>query len=227
MISMVTKRDGRVVPFNESRVQTAITMAVNNVVNEDEKESVANDIIKDVMIRLSNYDDTYNTITVEEIQDIVVKSMKALGYSNIAKNYTTYRNKRTKVRESKSKIMRDMDKLANSSASDVDSKRENANVNGDTAMGTMLKYGTTISKEYYLSEVIPEKISNLHRDGWIHIHDLDFFSLTTTCLQHPLGKKLATGFSTGHGHLRTPNSIGTATALTAIAIQANQNDQHK
>ena len=209
MISMVTKRDGRVVPFNESRVQTAITMAVNNVVNEDERESVANDIMKDVMIR------------------IVVKSMKALGYSNIAKNYTTYRNKRTKVRESKSKIMRDMDKLANSSASDVDSKRENANVNGDTAMGTMLKYGTTISKEYYLSEVIPEKISNLHRDGWIHIHDLDFFSLTTTCLQHPLGKKLATGFSTGHGHLRTPNSIGTATALTAIAIQANQNDQHK
>ena len=227
MISMVTKRDGRVVPFDESRVHTAIMMAVSNVADESEKESVANTIISDVMIRLSNYDDTYDTITVEEVQDIIVKSMKILGYSNIAKNYTTYRNRRTKIRERKSSLMRDMDKLANASAKDNDSKRENANINGDTAMGTMLKYGTTIAKEYYLSEVIPEEISALHRDGYIHIHDLDFFSLTETCCQIPLSELLAKGFSTGHGYLRSPNSIGTAAALTCIAIQSNQNDQHK
>lgn len=109
---------------------------------------------------------------------------------------------------------------------DVDLKRENANINGDSSMGQMLRVGSETTKEFFLSHVIPPKYSELHRNGDIHIHDLDFYSLTTTCCQIDIAKLLADGFDTGHGAIREPNSIGTAAALTCIAIQSNQNDQH-
>ncbi len=112
------------------------------------------------------------------------------------------------------------------SSRDVDLKRENANINGDSSMGQMLRVGSETTKEFYLSHVIPPKYSELHRNGDIHIHDLDFYSLTTTCCQIDIAKLLADGFDTGHGAIRGPNSIGTAAALTCIAIQSNQNDQH-
>ena len=65
-----------------------------------------------------------------------------------------------------------------------------------------------------------------HRDGDIHIHDLDFLTLTTTCCQIDLLKLFHDGFSTGHGFLREPNDIRCYAALACIAIQSNQNDQH-
>lgn len=111
-------------------------------------------------------------------------------------------------------------------AKDSDLKRDNANINGDSPMGAMLQYGANSAKEYNLEYLIKPEISELHRSGWIHIHDLDFYAWTTTCTQIELRKLFKDGFNTGHGHLRAPKSIGSYAALAAIAIQSNQNDQH-
>lgn len=111
-------------------------------------------------------------------------------------------------------------------AKDSDLKRDNANINGDSPMGAMLQYGANSAKEYNLEYLVRPEIAELHRSGWLHIHDLDFYAWTTTCTQIELQKLFKNGFNTGHGHLRAPKSIGSYAALAAIAIQSNQNDQH-
>lgn len=118
------------------------------------------------------------------------------------------------------------DDINRSNAKDCNLKRENGNINGDTPMGAMLQQGANTVKEYYLETMVDPEIANLHRKGWIHIHDLDFYGWTTTCTQIELRKLFKGGFNTGHGHLREPKSIGSYAALAAIAIQSNQNDQH-
>lgn len=111
-------------------------------------------------------------------------------------------------------------------AKDSDLKRDNANINGDSPMGAMLQYGANSAKEYNLEYLVKPEIAELHRSGWLHIHDLDFYAWTTTCTQIELRKLFKNGFNTGHGHLRQPKNIGSYAALAAIAIQSNQNDQH-
>ena len=118
------------------------------------------------------------------------------------------------------------DDINRSDAKECNLKRENGNINGDTPMGAMLQQGANTAKEYYLETMIDPEIARLHRKGWIHIHDLDFYGWTTTCTQIELRKLFKGGFNTGHGHLREPKSIGSYAALAAIAIQSNQNDQH-
>ena len=117
-------------------------------------------------------------------------------------------------------------KLTFTVAQDEDIKRENANIDGDTAMGTMLKYGSEGSKFFIDQYILPEKIAHAHQNGDIHIHDKDFYMLTETCCQIDLVKLFKKGFSTGHGYLREPNSIESYSALACIAIQANQNEMH-
>lgn len=226
MVSMIMKRDGRIVPYDETRIRMAIELAMtDNNTNGMDRKDIVDTIVNNINNKLSTVQDS--EIDVELIQNYIVQIMKELKLPKLAKNYTSYRNKRTRIREKKSSLMKSIGEMNNATAISSNSKRENANIDGDTAMGTMLKFGTTTSKEYYLNSVIPEEMSKAHKEGYIHIHDLDFYSLTTTCTQIPLSKLLSKGFSTGHGHLRTPNSIGTATALACIAIQSNQNDQHK
>lgn len=124
------------------------------------------------------------------------------------------------------KVKAIFDDITASKAADCNLKRDNANINGDTAMGAMLQYGANTAKEYYLDNMVRPSIAALHRNGDIHIHDLDFYGWTTTCTQIELRKLFKGGFNTGHGHLREPKSIGSYAALAAIAIQSNQNDQH-
>jgi len=124
------------------------------------------------------------------------------------------------------KVRKIFDDVTVSSAKESDLKRDNANINGDTAMGSMLQYGANAAKEYYLETMVDPYIAKLHRNGDIHIHDLDFYGWTTTCTQIELRSLFKDGFNTGHGHLRAPKSIGSYAALAAIAIQSNQNDQH-
>lgn len=124
------------------------------------------------------------------------------------------------------KVRKIFDDVTVSSAKESDLKRDNANINGDTAMGSMLQYGSNAAKEYYLETMVDPYIAKLHRNGDIHIHDLDFYGWTTTCTQIELRSLFKDGFNTGHGHLRAPKSIGSYAALAAIAIQSNQNDQH-
>ena len=182
-MKFITKRDGRVVPYDETKIRVALKIAIMSSKLEINAEEAINNIITKFNESFNKVDDSVDTLSVEDIQDMVVDAMKSLGYNKLAKSFTAYRNKRTRTRERKSNLSKSIREVATSSAKDSDAKRENGNIDGDTAMGTMLKFGTTTSKEYYLSEVIPEDISNAHRNGYIHIHDLDFYALTTTCTQ--------------------------------------------
>lgn len=223
MIIHIIKRDGRKVPFNIEKIANAIFRAAQTQGGTD--FNTAMEVAVEVC-SLYEKEHPGETPTVEEIQDLVEKTLIEKGHAKTAKAYILYRYERTRSREMKTNLMCVLNELTFSSAKDSDIKRENANIDGDTAMGTMLKYGSVSAKEYYEMYVLDPKHAKSHREGDIHIHDLDFYTLTTTCTQIDLKKLFTNGFSTGHGFLREPNDISSYSALACIAIQSNQNDQH-
>jgi ribonucleoside-triphosphate reductase len=223
MIIHIIKRDGRKVPFNIEKIANAIFKAAQSCGGSD--FSVAMETAAEVC-RQFEEENPGKTPTVEQIQDMVEKTLIEKGHAKTAKAYILYRYERTRSREMKTNLMCVLNELTFSAAKDSDIKRENANIDGDTAMGTMLKYGSVSAKEYYGMYVLDPKHAKAHRNGDIHIHDLDFYTLTTTCAQIDLKKLFTNGFSTGHGYLREPNDISSYSALACIAIQSNQNDQH-
>ena len=166
------------------------------------------------------------TPSVEQIQDMVEKVLIDHGYVKTAKSYILYRAERSRIRDMNNRLMKTYDDITFRDSKDSDIKRENANIDGNTAMGTMLKYGSEGAKHFYEMFVLKPEHSEAHRNGDIHIHDLDFYTLTTTCCQIDILKLFKNGFSTGHGTLREPNDISSYAALACIAIQSNQNDQH-
>ncbi len=222
MIIKIQKRDGRKVTFNIEKIANAIFKAAQSVGGADYETSL--ELAGKVGDMLMQKNLTYPT--VEQIQDCVEKVLIEEGHAATAKSYILYRSDRTRAREMNTRLMKVYEDLTFKAAKDNDLKRENANIDGDTAMGTMLKYGSVGAKEFYEMYVLDPKHAKAHSEGFIHIHDLDFYTLTTTCTQIDLTKLFNKGFSTGHGFLRTPNDISSYAALACIAIQSNQNDQH-
>ena len=223
MISYIIKRDGRRESFDLDKIANAVFRAAQSVGGTD--AAMARDVAEKTCALYEQLHGSQEP-TVEEIQDLVEKELIECGHAQTAKAYILYRYERTRDREVKSNLMKIMNELTFDSAKDSDIKRENANIDGDTAMGTMLKYGSSAAKEFYEMRVLKPEHAKAHRNGDIHIHDLDFLTLTTTCCQIDLIQLFQHGFSTGHGFLREPNDISSYTALACIAIQSNQNDQH-
>ncbi len=224
MITKIIKRDGREAPFNIEKIAGAIFKAAQAVGGHD--YSISMNLACKVAERLEVICGDKGIPTVEQIQDTVEKVLVDNGHARTAKEYILYRAERTKVREMNTKLMKTYEDLTFKYAKDSDIKRENANINGDTAMGTMLKYGSEGAKQFYEMYILDPVHSKAHNEGDIHIHDLDFLTLTTTCCQIDLLKLFENGFSTGHGHIRPPNDIASYSSLACIAIQSNQNDQH-
>ncbi len=225
MITSIRKRDGRVVPFDIEKIQHAVTKAFEGS-GSAKGEETARLISEQVERELENNENIGSTPTVEEVQDMVERVLIEKGFVRTAKAYILYRAERSRVREMNTRLMKVFEDIAYKDAIDSDIKRENANINGDTAMGSMLKFGSEGSKQFYDMFVLNPAHAKAHREGDIHIHDLDFLTLTTTCCQIQLSTLFKNGFSTGHGVLREPNDISSYSALACIAIQANQNDQH-
>lgn len=211
----IRKRDGRIVEFKMEKITEAIFKAAKAVGGEDRQlaEELAQVVIN--FVRKSN-----NGIpTVEEVQDAVEKVLIETGHAKTAKAYILYRDRRTRLRESKSELMDIVEEIL------VETNRENANISNSPS-AKMLQIASAASKRYYLSRMITDEIAAAHREGDIHIHDLDFYGKTLTCVQIPLGRLLAEGFDTGHGYIRPPKRPGSATALAAIILQSSQNDMH-
>lgn len=223
MLIHIIKRDGRKVPFNMEKIANAIFRAAQSVggTNFEEAMQIAARVCALVEEKYPG-----QVPTVEQVQDLVEKTLIEEGHAATAKAYILYRYERTRSREMKTNLMTVLNELTFNPAKDSDIKRENANIDGDTAMGTMLKYGSVSAKEFYEMYVLEPQEAKAHINGDIHIHDLDFLTLTTTCCQIDLIKLFKGGFSTGHGYLREPNDIASYSALACIAIQSNQNDQH-
>ena len=223
MLTKIRKRDGREVPFNIEKIANAIFMAAQAAGGQNYKTSM--ELADQVaLICMQKFKD--RVPGVEDIQDTVEKVLIESGHARTAKEYILYRADRSRAREMDTRLMKVLGDLTFKDAKDVDIKRENANIDGDTAMGTMLKYGSEGAKAFYDLFVLNPDHSAAHKSGNIHIHDLDFLTLTTTCCQIDIVELFKNGFSTGHGFLREPKNIAAYSSLACIAIQSNQNDQH-
>ena len=228
---IVVKRDGKKTKFEEEKIAIAIKKGFDSVEDskytENDITKVYESVVKDITKKYSDK----KSIKIEDIQDLIEEKLKKYEYMDVYDNFSAYRKLRNKSRnlfkEKEHKFLKSIESLGMEDAKNVDAKRENANVDGDTAMGTMLQFGSTLTKEFAKSYLMKQRFAEAHDKGAIHIHDMDFMPMgTTTCCQIDLNELFKDGFSTGHGHLRTPNSIMSYAALAAIAIQSNQNDQH-
>jgi ribonucleoside-triphosphate reductase len=222
---LVIKRDGREAEFFAGKINDAIQRAYtenfDGMVNIKKVKALTESVYN--LIKESGA----GRITVEEIQDIVEDVLIRSGEVAVAKKYIAYRARRTQVREGNMRLMLEYKDITFKDAEQVDSKRENANVDGNTAMGTMLQYGATGSKQFAVHHILKHEHAKAHQEGLIHIHDMDFEAIgTLTCCQIDIDTLFRGGFSTGHGHLREPQDIMSYAALAAIAIQSDQNDQH-
>lgn len=221
MITKIKKRTGDIVQFNAQKIADAIRKANLESIDETFSGEQLKELTHKVVQSL-----TEKIPGVEQIQDTVEKVLIAGNFASTAKAYILYRAEHTKLRQARTNLMDIYNELTFAKAKDADIKRENANIDADTAMGTMLKYGSEGSKYFITSQILPKDIAVAHMNGDIHIHDMDFYMLTETCCQIDLLKLFHNGFSTGHGYLREPNDIRSYAALACIAIQANQNEMH-
>ncbi len=237
----VIKRNGKKVDFDGVKIAMAIKKGFDSIVVSEDEDGVTtkylekdiNSVYNAVINKIEKEYLLKEKIKIEEIQDLIEETLQKKGYDDVYKSFSEYRERRNQSRQlffdqkKQHKFLKSLELLGLKSAREENSKRENANVDGDTAMGTMLQYGSTISKEFAKSYLMKSKFAEAHDDGSIHIHDMDFLPMgTTTCCQIDLAKLFKDGFSTGHGHLRAPKDIMSYAALAAIAIQSNQNDQH-
>jgi ribonucleoside-triphosphate reductase len=222
VIKNIKKRNGEIVPFDASKITNAIQKAnlesTDATFSQRQLDALTRSVIRSVADKKAP--------GVEYIQDAVERALIKNNYASTAKAYILYRAAHTSIREAEVDLMDIYDELTYKNARDADLKRENANIDADTAMGTMLKYGSEGSKYFITHRILPKDIAAAHLNGDIHIHDMDFYMLTETCCQIDLLKLFKDGFSTGHGCLREPNDIRSYAALGCIAIQANQNEMH-
>ena len=234
----VIKRNGKKVDFDGTKIALAIKKGFDSIKDPETDEVKYNekDIHRVYHAVISRIEKTYgenDKINIEDIQDLIEEELHKKHFDDVAKSFSEYRERRNLSREmffedkKRHKFLKTLEGLGLKTAHEEDLKRENANIDGDTAMGTMLQYGSTISKEFTKAYLMKPKFAEAHDEGDIHIHDMDFMAMgTTTCCQIDLNRLFKGGFSTGHGHLREPNDIMSYSALAAIAIQSNQNDQH-
>jgi ribonucleoside-triphosphate reductase (formate) len=216
MFTTIEKRDGRKVPFHANKITEAILKAANAVGGSDQATAleVTAQVLKYLQREYKN-----KLFNVEEVQDAVEKILIENSHAKTAKAYILYRDKRNYIRNSKSKLMDTVAEILK------ETNRENANISNSPS-AKMLQIASAASRAYYLDCLIPEKLSAAHQRGDYHIHDLDFYGKTLTCVQIPLGRLLTKGFNNGHGYIRPPKRLASATALAAIILQSSQNDMH-
>lgn len=214
-MTQVIKRNGKYEEFSWSKVWESVRKAA-----EAANVTLTREDVKKIIFSVPD------PVSVEYILDETIEKLYKEGYSDVADSFAFHRERRRKERDVYKKLMQSIADVSIKSAKDVDLKRENANIDGDSAMGQMLRFGSEAAKAFYLTRVIKPEYADAHISGDIHIHDLDFYAMTTTCCQIDVGRLLEEGFDTGHGSIRPPKTIRTACNLACIIIQSNQNDQH-
>lgn len=228
---IILKRDNQKDTFNGAKIAIAIKKGFDSVENDKYNEDDVNGVYTKVLEQIEEIAETEKFISIEFIQDLIEKELLRQNYIDVYESFSSYRARRNESRKifisKQHKFLKAIEKLNQKEAIDEDAKRENANVDGNSPMGMMLQFGSTVSKEFAKAYQMSQEYYVAHDSGQIHIHDLDFLPMgTTTCNQINLEKLFENGFSTGHGHLRPPKDIMSYAALAAIAIQSNQNDQH-
>jgi len=211
----IRKRDGRIVPFDPEKITDAIFKAAKAVGGSDRGIAVnlTDQVTRSLQLKVQN-----NLIpSVEEVQDEVEVTLIENGHARTAKAYILYRDRRTRIRDGKSELMDVVKDIL------VETSSENSGVNSSPS-AKMLQIAKAASKQYYLSNLLPDEYARAHEEGAVHIHNLEYYSKTLNGLQIDLSRLFREGFNTGYGYIRPPKRIGSAAAQTAIILQSNQND---
>ncbi len=214
----ILKRDGKTEDFSSEKIKRAITKAYNagGILNE---ERLIDGITGRVVSSISK-----GLISVEEIQDLVERELM-LTNPYIAKKYIIYREWRTVERDKRTSMKAVMDGIVKIEKNDVN--LSNANMSSHTPAGQMMTFASEVTKDYACKYLVGVKYSRAHKNGDIHIHDLDYYpTKTTTCIQYDLEDLFNRGFHTKNGSIRTPQSIQSYATLATIVFQTNQNEQH-
>lgn len=212
---MIQKRDGSLEQFDIDKIKNAVLKAFNSVNSSIDVHDCSRVFDEKIFSDLK---------TVEEIQDKVEQVLMENGYYDVAKSYILYRKHRENIRNSKTHLTKTFNDMLNVNATDNDLMRENANIDGNAPMGLMLLFGSETSKDYTKRYLLNPNHAQLHENADFHIHDLNMYPCTFNCCHIDLENLFKNGFSTGHGSIRKPQTIQTASALSAIVIQSNQND---
>lgn len=217
MLKKVIKRDGAKVNFEPSKIVNAVRAAMSRT-----DSGVDEDLIEKIKLSISNLDK--ETMSVDEIQDIVEKKLMSSSRKDVAKAYIKYRQRRDVARQSKTKVM--FDEIIATKANDI--TRENANMNADTPAGMMMKFASETTNPFVVNYLLSEDVKDAVEGNVLHIHDADYFpTKSLTCLQHPLDRIFEHGFRAGHGESRPPKRIETASILACISMETVQNEMHR
>ncbi|NLZ48307.1 MAG: anaerobic ribonucleoside-triphosphate reductase [Clostridiales bacterium] len=209
----VVKRDGRKDSFNSVKITEAIKGAAQEI-TFNLKESEAIELTQKVIKKIESLGFDY--ITVEDIQNLVEKTLFENGYHEIGNSYSNYRKERTKIREIKSDLMKAIGRIG------VETDRDNANV-GNNFSSKLLRIASESNKWHNLA-TMPKHLAKAHENGDIYYHDLDSYNLTINCLHIPTKEVLERGFNTGYGTINKPKRIESAAELSCILLQSTQND---
>lgn len=214
----IVKRDGSEEAFTADKIRKAITKAYN-AGGLDNQQLEIDKIVRRVVSFIDK-----ERITVEEVQDIVERELM-LANPYIAKKYIIYREWRNTERDKRTSMKRTMDGIVSIEKNDVN--LSNANMSAHTPAGQMMTFASEVTKDYAYKYLIGIKYARAHKNGDIHIHDLDYYpTKTTTCVQYDLDDIFERGFFTKNGSIRTPQSISSYATLATIIFQTNQNEQH-
>ena len=216
MIQVVVKRDGRVVGYNEEKIKGAIRKAMlTTELGEDEA------LIQRIADRIGSSGS--ETMSVEQIQDLVEFELMNSPRKEVAKRYIAYRDKRNIARKSKTHDMF----LEIIQAKNNDITRENANMNTDSPAGMMMKFASETTKPFVDDYLLSSEAREAVRHNYLHIHDKDYYpTKSLTCVQHPLDNIVQHGFIAGHGESRPAKRIETASVLACISLETAQNEMH-
>ena len=227
----VRKRNGKIVDFDKNKIKNAILKAFKACNLEDIHE-FSYEVAKRIEFILSSKYKNDEAVTIDEIKNLVEKeltdkiSVYGDRYFDVAKKYILYRDRRDKDRESINKLSKIFSEIIN--ISDNDTKKSNANIDGNTPAGQMYIFGSESSKDHACKFLINPKYVQAHELGTIHIHDLDYYSMKAWNCNHMSLKDLFSHeyIYTNDSIMRKPKRISSYGALAAIAFQSEQNEQY-
>ena len=211
----VTKRDGRIITFDKNKITNAIKLAM---IRTD--KGIDEVLAIEISEKVSKMDK--KEMNVEEIQDIVELKLMASSRKDVAKEFITYRNKRSEVRQKNTELNKKIEKILLCN----NIQNSNANVDEYSFGGRKFESAGLLHKDFAMKNLLRSDVVEAFKDNRIYIHDFDSYDIGMhNCLFSDVGKLLDKGFTTRNGDVRGANSIGSAMQLVAVIFQCQSQVQ--
>lgn len=217
MIKEIKKRDGRIEPFDASKIVSAITKAM---VQADE---VDEDVALRIASKVANSTQLGSTVDVERIQDMVEDGLMGSRCKKTAKAYIKYRENRNQERQKNNDLNKQIEDIL--LCNNV--QNQNANVDEHSFGGRKFESANVLHKNIALNVFIRPQVAQAHRESRIYLHDLSEYDIGShNCLFADLQRLLNNGFFTRNGDVRPANSFSTACQLIAVIFQIQSQVQY-